>query len=196
MAEAVTSHDIYFHIRVLIGLVVGLGLTRILSGVARLVQHPGHKRLYAPHLVWVPVILTSTVHFWWWEFDLIRVDPLRFQYFAFVLFYAFLFYLLASLLFPEEMDEYDDYEAYFLSRRRWFFGLLAATFAVDFADTLLKGRARLAELGLEYDTRLALCIGLCLVAALTANRRFHLLFPAIYLVYYASWILRFYDILG
>lgn len=196
MTEAVTSHDIYFHIRILIGVVVGLGVTRILSGLARIVQHPGHKPLYAPHLVWVLVILTSIVHFWWWEFELIRLAPFRFQFFGFVLFYAFLFYLLSSLLFPDDMSEYGSYEDYFLSRRRWFFGLFAATCVIDLADTLMKGRARLVELGLEYEIKQAVCIGLCLVAALTANRRFHLAFPVLYLAYYLTWIVRFFDILG
>ncbi len=196
MAESVTSLDIYFHVRVLIGVVVGLGVTRILSGVARIVQHPGRTPLYAPHLVWVLVILISIVHFWWWEFELAHISPFRFQLFVFVLFYAFLFFLLASLLFPDDLSDYDGYEDYFLSRRRWFFGLFAATFIVDLADTLMKGRGRLIELGPEYEIKLAICIPLCLVAALTANRRFHLLFPVIYLVYYLSWILRVFDILG
>ncbi|MDQ8756967.1 hypothetical protein RCO27_12085 [Sphingosinicella sp. LHD-64] len=196
MHDVAITHDVYFHIRILIGLVVGLSLTRVLSGVSKLVQHPGRERLYAPHLVWVAVILISAIHFWWWEFELSRISPFRFQLFLFVLFYAFLFYLLASLLFPDDMSDYEGYEDYFLSRRRWFFGLFAATFAVDLMDTLIKGRTRLGELGLEYEIKIVVCIGLCLVAVLTRNRRFHLLFPAIYLVYYLSWILRVFDILG
>lgn len=196
MMEAVTSHDIYFHIRVLLGVVVGLGVTRILSGLARLVQHPGQKRLYAPHLLWALIILTAIIHFWWWEFALIHLTAFRFQLFVFVLFYAFQFFVLASLLFPDEINEYDGYQDYFLSRRRWFFGLFAVTFVTDFADTLIKGRARLEELGLEYEIKLVVAIGLCMIAAVTQNRRFHLLFPAIYLLYYLSWIGREFDILG
>lgn len=196
MQDVAVSHDVYFHIRILIGLVVGLGLTRILSGLSRLVQHPGRARLYAAHLVWVVVILLSAVHFWWWEYELAQIPVIRFQLFIFVLFYAFLFFLLACLLFPDDMSDYDGYEDYFLSRRRWFFGLFAATFVVDLVDTLVKGRARLIELGPEYEIKLVVCIGLCLVAVLTRNRRFHLLFPALYLIYYLSWILRMFDILG
>lgn len=196
MQDAITSSDIYFHVRVLIGVVVGLGITRILSGVGRLVQHPGRERLYTPHLIWIVVILVSTIHFWWWEFELIQISPFRFQLFVFVLFYAFLFFLLASLLFPDDMHDYDGYEDYFLSRRRWFFGLFAATFVVDLFDTLIKGPQRLEQLGIEYQIKLAVCVLLCVIAAWTRNRRFHLAFPAIYLVYYIGWILRMFDILG
>lgn len=194
--EPIGSHDIYFHVRVIVGLVIGLALTRVLSGIAQIVQHPGKKPLYATHLIWAAIILVSSLHFWWWEFGLIRVQIWRFELFAFVLFYAFLFYLLACLLFPEEMEEYQGYEDYFLSRRRWFFGLLAATYAVDYLDTLIKGRAHLAELGVEYDIRLVVGILLCGVAGWTANRRFHLAFATLWLAYYVSWILRVYDILG
>lgn len=196
MHETITSQDFYFHIRILIGVVVGLGVTRILSGVARLVQHPRREKLYPAHLIWILVILISIIHFWWWEFELIQISPFRFQYFVFVLFYAFLFCLLANLLFPDDMSDYDGYEDYFLSRRRWFFGLFAATFVVDLFDTLMKGRHRLLELGLEYEIKLAVCVMLCLIAAWTRNPRFHLLFPAIYLIYHVSWILRVFDIIG
>lgn len=104
--------------------------------------------------------------------------------------------MLASLLFPDEMPEYDDYADYFPSRRRWFFGLFVLTFVTDFADTLIKGPAPLAELGLEYEIKRVACIGLCLAAAVTENRRFHLLFPLIYLLYYLGWTGREVDILG
>jgi len=196
MQDANTNHEVYLHIRVLIGVVLGLGLTRLLSGVARIVQHPGKRILYSTHLIWVAAILVMIVHFWWWQFALIRVETWRFELFVFVLFYAFLYYLLASLLFPEEMEEYAGYEDYFLSRRRWFFGLLGTSFVVDFFDTLLKGRAHLATLGPEYEIRLVISILLCGVAAWTADRRFQFAFAAVYLAYYVTWILRVWDVLG
>ena len=52
-----TSLEIFTHVRVLVGVVLGLGLTRILAGLARFMQHPAHKKLYATHLLWVAVVL-------------------------------------------------------------------------------------------------------------------------------------------
>src|SRR5438874_12063149 len=60
-----SSLDIFTHVRVLVGVVLGLGLTRMLAGVASWVQHPAHKKLYATHLIWVAVVLLAAVHFWW-----------------------------------------------------------------------------------------------------------------------------------
>ena len=43
--------DIFVHVRVLVGVVLALGITRVLTGLARFVQHPGQKKLYLPHLL-------------------------------------------------------------------------------------------------------------------------------------------------
>jgi len=196
MAQPPDPHELYLHIRVLVGVVLGLGLTRILSGLARMVEHPGRNPVSATHLLWVAVILLSIVHFWWWEFALISIGAWRFELFVFLLLYAFLWFVLACLLFPGDLAEHDTYEAYFLSRRRWFFGLFAATFAADLIDTAIKGADHFRALGPEYPARIAAGIVLCAIAAWTGNRRFHLLFAALYLAYDLSWILRLYDTLG
>ena len=196
MAQPPDPHELYLHIRVLVGVVLGLGLTRILSGLARMVEHPGRNPVSATHLLWVAVILLSIVHFWWWEFALISIGAWRFELFVFLLLYAFLWFVLACLLFPGDLAEHDTYEAYFLSRRRWFFGLFAATFAADLIDTAIKGAEHFRALGPEYPARIAAGIVLCAIAAWTGNRRFHLLFAALYLAYDFSWILRLYDTLG
>ena len=44
------SVDIFQHIRVVIGIILGLGITRLLNGLARFVQHPSENRPYLTHL--------------------------------------------------------------------------------------------------------------------------------------------------
>ena len=187
--------QIYVHVRILVSLVLGLGLTRLLTGISRFIQHPGQLRIYPIHMIWVMTIILTIMDFWWWEFALIR-QHWTFALFAFVLFYAFLFFLLASLLFPDEMKEYSGFEDYFFSRRRWFFGLLAVSLIADFIDTLAKGSDHLAALGVEYEVRIPVAIMACIVAAVTESRRFHLAFAAAYLAYTISWIIRIYWRIG
>lgn len=196
MSNAADNHEIYLHVRVIISVVLGLGLTRMLSGIARFVEHPGRNRLSTLHLLWVAIILISAIHFWWWEFALQQVPEWRFELFLFVLCYAFLFYLLASLLFPADLEGYQGYEDYFLSRRRWFFGLFAATFMFDWIDTAIKGPERTAMLGPEYLVKIVVCLLLCVAAGWTRDRRFQLAFAAAYLAYNTSWIFRIYDRIG
>src|SRR4029078_13399532 len=45
------------HIRIVMGMVVGLGVTRLLSGVARIIQHPSQYGLYPVHLAWTASVL-------------------------------------------------------------------------------------------------------------------------------------------
>jgi hypothetical protein len=187
--------EFYLHVRVLVSLVLGLGLTRLLTGVSRFIQHPGRQKIYAVHLVWVVTLILTMMNFWWWEFALIRAHW-NFALFAFVLFYAFLFFLLACLLFPEDMSDYKGFEDYFFSRRRWFFGLLALTLVVDFVDTVAKGAGHLEALGLEYKIRLPVAVLACVAAASTENRRLHLAFALVYLAYTVSWIVRVYWTVG
>jgi hypothetical protein len=195
MDPGTAGHDIFFHVRILMGVVLGLALTKILAGVAGFAQHPGHKKLSLTHLLWVAVVLVSAVHFWWFEYGLVRIRPWQFELFVFVLFYAFLFYLMATLLIPDRIDEYADYEDYFISRRGWFFGLLATTAPVDLVDTLAKGPTYYHSLGGEYPVRLGVLLLVCAIGLWTRNRRVQLALAAFYLLYLLSWILRLYRVL-
>jgi hypothetical protein len=193
--------DQFLHVRVLIGIVLGLSITQLLTGLARLIQHPpsrnpGRDRLYWVHLCWVFSLLLSLIHFWWWQFELRNVTAWNFELYFFVTFYVTLYYLLCALLFPARLDDYDGYADYFLSRRHWFFSILALIYAVDFIDTWIKGAVYFASLGPEYPIRNATYILLSVIAAFWGNRRFQAGFVVANLIYQLSWIVRLYNDLG
>ncbi len=190
-----TPAEFYLHIRVLISLVLGLGLTRLLTGLSRFIQHPERLKVYPVHLVWVATVVLTIMNFWWWEFALIRLDW-NFALFAFVLFYAFLFFLLACLLFPEDMSDYAGFEDYFFLAQAVVLRPARADAGCRFRRHHGQGAGHLAALGIEYKIRLPLAILACLVAARTASRRFHVAFAAIYLAYTVSWIVRVYWRMG
>lgn len=185
--------DIFFHVRVVMSIVLGLGLTRLLNGTSRFVQHPGRHAAYPIHLGWVAWTVLLLLHFWWWEFWLTAVPRWTFQVYLFVVAYVVLLFLLCTLLYPDDLSDYAGYEDYFLSRRRWFFGLLGAAFVFDFADTLLKGAEHYAAFHGEYLVRLPICLALCGVAMVTRKRWFHGGFVLASLAYEISWIFRFFD---
>lgn len=134
--------------------------------------------------------------FWWWEFSLSHLHTWRFETYFFIIAFASLFYFLCALLFPSDLREYDGYRDYFMSRRKWFFGLLASTYVVDVLDTLIKGRAHLDAQGYEYPLRAMAYVTLCAAAARTANGRFHMAFAVLALTYQVSWILRRHAVMG
>lgn len=44
--------DMYMQVRVLFTIILGLGVSRLLRGVARIVQHPKEYKVYWVHLLW------------------------------------------------------------------------------------------------------------------------------------------------
>ena len=187
---------VFEYVSVLTSIVIGLGIAHLLKGVASLVQHPGRAKAYWVHLLWVTFMFFQAVFFWWWEFALQSLDQWTFDIYLFVLFYAFVIYLLCALLFPQDLDDYSGYEDYFMARRAWFLGLLAVYFLLDFWDTWIKGADYFASLGLEYPISQAIIIVCLLVGTVTANRRFHGAFVVLMLVYQVSRALRTYDTIG
>lgn len=194
--DAATTAETFTHIRVVMGMVVSLSLARLLNGLAGIVQHPGAARIYPVHLGWVAFLFLFVVHFWWWEYRLHALPMIGFAAFLFLIVFCALFFFLCALLFPTAMQDYDGYEHYFLSRRKWFFCFLAGLLVTDIVDTILKGRAYFASLGWEYPVRTAIYIVLSLIAATTANRRYHAGFVIFALAYQLYWIFRVYDILA
>jgi hypothetical protein len=183
--------DIYVHVRILIGIIMGLSVGRLLTGVARFIQHPGQK-VYLVHLGWVFFLFFTVINFWWWEFQLSSLQQWSFAVYLFVIFYAMLFFLLCTLLFPDDMREYSGFDDYFHSRRQWFFALLAVTFVVDVADTFLKGPEHFGSFGVEYPARIVAFVALCIVAMFVRNEWFQRLFVAFAVVYQVAWGFREY----
>jgi hypothetical protein len=187
-----SSPDVYSHVKVVISIIVGLGITTLLKGFAIFVQHPKRAKVSLLHLGWAASLLLWIIHFWWWEFRLTMVPQWTFEIYFFVILYAILFYFLSTLLFPSDLKDYAGYEDYFLSRRVWFFGFLAATFVADIIDTSLKGSAYLHSFGIEYPIRIAVSLLLCIVAMITRNRRIQMILLAVSFLYQISFIVRLY----
>lgn len=188
--DAATAAQLFTHIRILMGTVVGLGIARLLLGFAGFIQHPGRARLYPVHLIWAASLLLTLVHFWWWEFALIHKTDWNFIDFLFLVAYCIALFLLCVLLFPEDVKEYGGYEEFFMSRRAWFFGLFALTIVFDIFDTSLKGPDHLASFDLEYTIQVPLGIAFCAVAILTRNRYYHYGIAILQFAYQLSWIGR------
>lgn len=188
MNSSVSAAELFPHIRIVMGTVIGLGITRLLMGVASLVQHPARAKVSLIHLLWVFSILVELILFWWWEFALYEVTDWSFGIFAFLIFYSVTLFLMAALLFPDNLADYDGYEDFFLKRRHWFFGVFGLTFLLDIGDTLIKGEPYFDTLGLEYLIQVPIGLALCAIAIWTTDRRYHIGLVLVHLIYQAWWI--------
>jgi hypothetical protein len=138
------------HVMVLVSIVVGIGLTHILtalgSAVHRVRGHGAPIRLDAVYLLWVFYVLGWLISFWWWEYNF-QFAPVEWSYglHLFIVFYAITLFLLAVVLVPERMEGVGDSYAYFMAGRTWFFGAFLVGLGLDAVDTWLKGPERIRE---------------------------------------------------
>lgn len=85
MESAITIEPNHFnHVRIGLSILVGLTLVRVLSGLARFVQHPKRFAVYCVHILWAFSMLILLMHIWWWEFALGQVQEWHFPTFAFI----------------------------------------------------------------------------------------------------------------
>lgn len=165
--------EIFEYVSVLTSIIIGLGITHLLRGIAGLIQHPGREEIYPTHVAWVTYMLFTTVLWWWWQFGLDARAEWTLGVYLFVSAFALVFYLLCALLFPADLDDFEGYHDYFMSKKAWFLGLLALAYVLDLVDTLLKGWDHFASLGIDYPIQAGAIVGLCLIGVRTRSRRYH-----------------------
>jgi hypothetical protein len=182
------------YVVVLTGVVIGLALTHLMQGLARMIEHPGRARVWWVHIAWVVYMFVSTVFWWWWEYSLRNTGAWTFQLYIFVIGYAFLLYLICAVLVPSDIAPFDDFKSYFMARRRWFFGLLIAWLGIDVIDTWTKGPAHFAALGIEYPIAQVGLALLCLIGLVSARERVQIIVWVLVVGYQTSRIVRFFDV--
>ena len=193
MEGGIPNPEVFTHVRVIIGIILGLSVSRLLTGIARIIQHPQRKNIYAVHLGWVLFAFLTVVHFWWFEFYLHELVLWKFEAYLFVIFFASLHFLACSMLFPDSMEGYSSYEDYFMSRRAWFFGILISIFVFDFLDTAMKGMAHFQTLGAEYPFRNLFLIALFGLGMYVRRQNIQLVVLALALVTQIAFILVQFD---
>src|SRR5258706_10251098 len=88
------------YITVFISIILGLGVTQILTGIADLVHQNERVKVYWPHILWIFLVLILHVQEWWVTFELRNIDQWRFSFFFFLLPFPLVLFFFTPLLFP------------------------------------------------------------------------------------------------
>src|SRR5437879_5683717 len=121
------------YVTVFISIILGLGVTQILTGIADLVHQNERVKIYWPHMVWVLLVLILHVQEWYITFELRTFSAWRLPVFLFVLLYPIVLFITARLLFPFSYGEgaIDLKEFYYKNYRRIFlFGAILALLSI------------------------------------------------------------------
>ncbi len=189
-------HELFPHVRIVMGTVIGLAITRLLMTVAGIIQHPMRGKISALHMLWIFSLLLELLLFWWWEFALRSFEFWTFGIVLFLMGYAITLFLMAALLSADNISEYKGYEDFFIKRRHWFFGLMATTFAFDTIDTLIKGQAHWSRFDWSYFIQIPVGLAICVLAWKSDDRRVHFGIVGLHIVYQLYLVSRFFNAVG
>jgi hypothetical protein len=178
----------FAYLSVLTSIVLALGITRLLSGIGRLLQNRHQVRIYWVHLLWTLNVFLFLVLNWWILFRWSSQHEWSFFLFLFVLLSPTVAYLLTVLLMPDPFEDGLDLKHHFLDNHRWFFTLAALLPIIDAMDTLLKGWEHFMAQGPLYIITILLLFALNVAAIRIHRERFHAFFAIFFLVYILAFI--------
>lgn len=110
------------YVTVLISIILGMGITQIVTGVADIIHQWERVRLYWPHLLWVLFLFFLHIQEWWSIFELRPMQSWYLGTFLFIILYPINLFILARILFPFGSTEGTNFrEFYFANYRKFFF---------------------------------------------------------------------------
>ena len=160
--------DAFSYLSVLLSIILGLGLTQLLTAAGRLIRHRDRVHVDWLPLLWSIVLLVVYVQSWWAMFGLRSVRDWTFVAFLVVLAQTIMLYMMAAVVLPEQVEETGvDLEAHYDRQHRWFFGFFLATLCISIVKDLLIAGHLPGPANLVFHGLLA---AVC-VAAIVANSR-------------------------
>jgi hypothetical protein len=156
------------YVMVIVSIILGLGLTVILRGLARLARG---ALPCAVVVVWGFLLLFLFLQNWWAFWDLAQVTQWTQPSFLFVALYCCIMYAMAELMLPIGATPETDWTAHFLSIRKWFFSLLSLLTVLAVLLTYTKLHVPLTH---PYRGIQGFVLLLSLTGLATTNMRVHL----------------------
>jgi len=163
--------DAFSYLSVLLSIILGLGLTQLLTAVGRVIRHRDRVSVDWLPMLWAVALLIVYVQVWWSMFGLRQLRSWTFLEFLVVLAQTVTLYMMAALLLPDEIDASGvDLRGYYERHHRWFFAFFLATLVISVGkDVLINGRLP-EPLNLAFHVVFA---AICLSAILVRRRRYH-----------------------
>jgi hypothetical protein len=134
------------YVYTLVSIIVGLGITQILSSVADLLYHHEKVKLYWPHSAWVAFIFFLLIQDWFVTYQLRYTTNWNIPNLAFVLSYPILLFTCAKMLLPtNDNEERYNMKLFYFSQFNVIFMLVAASAIVSIIFNLYMLRRPLTE---------------------------------------------------
>ena len=157
--------DSYNYLSVLVSIILGLGITNLLSGFAGLVRERARVKVYSPVPIWMTTLFLAHVQMWWAMFGLSGVHHWTFAKFLSVLLQPVAIYITSALIVPNFSAGTIDLREQFFREKSWFgCGLVAMLTTSVIKNLLITGTMEPADVAAH-----ALFIVLALSAIVTKS---------------------------
>jgi hypothetical protein len=153
------------YVIVLISIILGLGITTILTGIAELIKQTGFKGMYIPYLIWIVLIFVLHIQDWWVSYQWKSIQVWELPMFLLIILYPINLYILAHLLFPTALStSFNSKEFYLEHYPRLFISAIMLGILSTFQNIILEGLPYLTQLPKLF------VFGILLVIVLIRNK--------------------------
>jgi hypothetical protein len=169
------------YVVVLTSLIIGLGITQILTGVADMVAQYRKVNFSTPHSIYVMVIFLLHIQEWWINYEYAKhIEVWSLQTVFGILIYPILLFIQARLLFPTGPRSGDtDMVMYYEDQWRWLFSIGAWTVIISIWHDILVQEIPLME---EIPKFVLLAIYIGLVVFNVKKKIVHIAFLGLLLI--------------
>jgi len=175
------------YLSVLISIIVGLGVSHLLSSAARLIQARRQVRFYLPTLLWMCFLLLLQIQVWWVAFE--RAEQTGWHFFLFVLYLLIPVgaFLLSYLIVPDlDAASGIDLRASYYQNRSWLYGILTALVLISLLDEAVENGAIPRDLDALFRVGF---LGMATVGLLSRGPRLHFALSSALLAGFLGYIL-------
>jgi hypothetical protein len=129
--------DSFSYLSVFISLILGLGVTHLLTGAAALIRSRRELKLWWPTPLWMATTFLIQVQSWWAMFTLRTVEHWSFAAFLTVLLQPVAIFMMAALIVPRTESGTIDLKGAYFGECRWFFSALLFALGASLAKNLV-----------------------------------------------------------
>ncbi len=121
------------YVTVLISILLGLGITQIVTGIADIIHQWEKVSMYWPHLLWIVLVFFLQIQEWWLIYELRDYKSWHLPVFLLMSLYPISLFILSRILFPiNTVEPAIDFKRFYFENYRKFFlmiivGILLST---------------------------------------------------------------------
>ncbi len=126
MNNIANSVSAFEYATVLISIILGLGITQILTSISEAIQDYNKTKLYWPHSIWIVFILFLHIQDWFILYQLKFLPSWSLPSIIFILLYPIVLFISARIIMPEKGDEFcHDMKSFYYKRFKLFMYLFS-----------------------------------------------------------------------